>query len=379
MSVLERATGGSFSFDRLSSRIRNPFDREITKTKGPDFAGGFLMTEVLDNGKDGRTIRLIGNQMPQVPFEGLGGDHRIVKEYYPGNDEAATQVMGAEEPDFSIQGKLTDKRLQDPALYGASTKLAEAIDDFRYRGVLLRLQLGEWVRYANIKQCRFGMKNLAELDYTITFSVIGFFMPTNRNFLGQTKESPFAINEELLAELEAQQEEASTKPVEISQSIFDVFSQNFSTFVAEPLFEITNFVDSILQAKQDIQNSIDRALGLIRVGRNNLARFHRAMGENPYSRPSLSVADETSGAAYLAERRSAVYDLGSILANYQNLLEQLRISIPLRRHLVRDGDTLQKLAVIYYGNVSLYSNIYEHNNLQTTDIQPGDVLEIPRV
>lgn len=380
MSVLESFRGGVPALDRLQQRIRNPFQLDTQNPRRKqDFAGGFVITEILANGKEGRKIRLVGNQMPHQPFEGLGGDQRLVKQYYAGNDEASVQVLGPEEPDVVIRGMLTDRRLQDPSLYGSSTKFAESIDKMRFEGSLVKIQLGEWIRYGHIKSARFPMRTLGHLDYQITFSITGFNFPTNRSLLGQVKQSPFDVNQELLDEASRQQELAFNRPPNVNVSIFERFSGLWSDFIAEPIASVTGFVDSILTAGDDIQNSRDRILGQLRAARTNISRFNRAVGVESYSQPSLSVAEETSTAVFLAERRGETWILSSILANYTDLIVSLRDTIPLRRHLVKQGETLQNLAMRYYNDGTLWSRIYDHNSLTSTLIVPGDILEIPRL
>jgi hypothetical protein len=382
MSLLRTISQGQTSVDRIAEKIRSPFDLQLTiSEKKQDFAGGFVITPVDLNGqfRFDEQIRLIGNQMPHIPFEGLGGDQRVVKEYYPGNDEASVQVLGPEEPDFSIKGILTDKRLKDPALYGASYELAELIDKYRFEGRLLKLQMGEWVRYGHIKSCRFPMKTLGHLEYQITFSITGFNLPTNRNFLDSIKESPFTINAQLLTELEAQQIANQTKPVAVKQNIFESFSGLFNQYVAGPISAVINFVDAIFDAKKQAEDSVDQIRGLLRSARGNLARFHRQIGANPYKDTSVSVEQEIATANFLATRRSETYKLTDLLVQYEGLIETLKSSIPLRRHLVKQDETLQKLAVQYYNDASLWNKIYEHNDLTTTVLDAGMILEIPRL
>jgi hypothetical protein len=380
MSVLTTVTQGQQSLDRLAEKIRNPFNQALANPqKGQDFSGGFIITPILSNGQEGSRIRLIGNQMPHIPFEGLGGQHRLVKQYYPGNDEAAVQVLGPEEPDVTIKGILTDKKLQDPGLYGASYNLAEAIDEIRFQGKLVRVELGEWVRYGHIKSCKFPMKTLGYLEYEITFSIIGFTMPTNRNFLGQTKESPFTINEELLTELEVQQMELQEKPLNVKQSSFEAFQSLFSQYVAGPISAVINFVNAIFDAQKQIEDNVESVKGLIRVARSNLARFHRQIGANPYVDTSVTVEQEIATAQFMSTQRAETSKLTDILITYESLIETLKSSIPLRRHLVRNEETLQKLAVVYYNDAALWYKIFEHNKLTSTTLEIGSILEIPRL
>lgn len=366
--------------DLLAAKIRNTFDRTLTNyRKNQDFPSGFIITEILQDRSEGRQIKLFGNQMPQIPFEGVGGDQRIVKTYYAGNDVPTIQVLGAEEPDFTIRGILTDKKLQDSSFYGFSYQLATTIDDFRYQGNLLRLELGEWKRYGFIKSCRFPMKTLGMLEYQITFGLIGFFLPENLNILEQQKISPYQNNIDTINYVQGIREQLAEKPPTVSLSIYDQVSLLFSEYIAEPISTLTNFVESIIETGKDIQNSIDRVYGFILYARKQVSRYNRLMGNIPYNNSSQSVAQNLTNAKFVSDYRAESRPISSLLANYQSLIEQLRDQIPLNRHVIQNGDTLQNLAIRYYNDATLWNNIYDHNNLTSSSLVIGDIIEIPRL
>lgn len=366
--------------DLLAAKIRNPFNREFNNyKKNHDFTSGFVITEILQNRSQGRQIKLFGNQMPHIPFEGVGGDQRMVKTYYAGNDVPTVQVLGAEEPDFTIRGILTDKKIQNVSFYGFSYQLAQTLDDFRYQGNLLKLELGEWVRYGFIKSCRFPMKNLGMLQYEITFGIIGFFLPENLNILEQQKISPYENNIDTINYIQNLRAELAEKPPTISLSIYDQVSLLFSQYVAEPISTLTKFVDSIISTGKDIQNSIDRIYGYILYARKQVSRYNRLMGKIPYNTPNQSVAQNLSNAKFISDYRSESRPVSNLLANYQGLIEQLLNQIPLNRHVVQSGDTLQNLGIKYYNDGTLWQKIYDHNNLTSSSLVIGSVIEIPRL
>ena len=68
-----------------------------------------------------------------------------------------------------------------------------------------------------------------------------------------------------------------------------------------------------------------------------------------------------------------------LLATMGLQLSQFRELTPLQRHVIKDGDTLQKLAFKYFGNSDNWEEIYDHNNLGDTILIVGNVLEIPRL
>src|SRR4051812_9929162 len=114
MSILDtptRIAGGVI--DPIAAKIANPFKKEIGDWRPQDFKGGFTFVEIVDGVEQTReAVKLIGNQMPVVPFE-FGGSQRITKDYYPGNSEPAVQVLGPKESDVTIHGKLKDKKYRN--------------------------------------------------------------------------------------------------------------------------------------------------------------------------------------------------------------------------------------------------------------------------
>jgi len=67
------------------------------------------------------------------------------------------------------------------------------------------------------------------------------------------------------------------------------------------------------------------------------------------------------------------------LQRLKERLSQLSQSLPLGRHLVVTGDTLQKIAIKFYGSADNWKRIYDYNSLTTTDLVVGRLLEIPRI
>jgi len=379
MAILKDINTTSESLDRLQERISRPFDRKIQSPRVQDFAGGFNFVEILDSGAEGERVQLIGNQMPFRPFQGIGGEQKVVKDFYPGNPEPTVQVLGPREAPIRIRGRLYDKRLKDPSLYGASFELAQKIDNMRFKGNLVKISLGEFVRYGYIETARFPLRTLGDLDYEVEFSIIGLTLPTNQNLVSSTKELPFDVNEDLIARLQEEQLANQTKPILMSQTIFERFSGLFSEFVATPINSVTSFMDALFQAREDVDNSIVRAIGITRNARTKLHQYRRRLGLTSYSIPQRDIVEETVTVSFLAERFSAQAELMDPLVRLQAQFEAISQTVPLQRHLVQDGDTLQNLATRFYGNADQWKKIFDHNNLTTTALSLGSILEIPRL
>lgn len=374
MSLLNSATG---QINSAQNFIKNPFEEKVgTDFRKPDFSEGFLIQEIID-GKEAEKIVLLGNQMPKIPFS-FGGSQRVKKEFYNGHSEPVMQVLGSEEKDVKINGTLKDKRYKDPSLYGVATELQVMIDSFRIRGNLVKLKLGEWVRYAIMTETKFDMDNLGRLNYEITFSIIGFNPPRNAKFISSTKEVPRVANKKLISKATELQKSYSNIPKTVPRSIADEINGAIST-VSGVIATVTGFVDSIVSTVQDIQKSIQRALGLIKYAQGKLNSYKKLVGAySPFSTTG-TLTGRYENAKFYNSQIALSASLTALLGELRDRLKNLIDNTPLVRHLVITGDNLQKIAVKYYGSSENWKKIYDFNNLSSTDLTIGSKIEIPRL
>lgn len=391
MGVLESVPQ---SFDRVSDSIKNPFSRQVSSGQffGHDFPNGLLIEE-LTGPKE--SIRLTGNAMPIGPFQ-FGGSQRVVKEYYPGNSEPTVHIFGPQEDSISIRGVFKDKRFKNPSgkkdgsLYGLATELQQQVDAIRIRGNLIRMAMGEFVRYGFIESCNFGLFRLGRVEYEITFSIVGFNAPRECQFLQKSREVPFEINKKLINSLQSFQ--SSTIPSKVPTSISDELTDRISD-VAEVINAVTDFVDTVISTAEDIGKSIARIRGLILNAQATISRFKRRVGSigynvtgdpvsSKYVNSELSSAPRTSqyiAAVTVANTLSNVNSLSSILQEMRKRFADIDETVPLSKHRVVSGDTLQKLASKFYSNSDEWKRIYDHNGLSSTELETGKILEVPRL
>lgn len=376
MGVLNSISG---SVNSAQNFIKNPFTADVsTSFRKPDFPNGFIIQEIVDGNEDaGKTITLLGNQLPKIPFS-FGGGQRVKKDFYSGHSEPAIQVLGSEEKDVTITGILKDKNYSDPELYGASTELQQLIDSVRIRGNVVKITLGEWLRYAIITETKFDLDNLARVSYSITFAVIGFNPPKNAKFTAGPREIPFAINEELIAKAQELQAEFSSIPKEIPRSIADILNDAIST-VSGVVATVTGFVDSIVSTVQDIQKSVQRALGLIKYAQTKLNSYKKLIGGfDPFSATG-TLTGRYESAKFYNKQISLSASMTALLERLKARLKSLVNNSPLLTHLIINGDNLQKISVKYYKNPDNWKKIYEYNNLNSTELVIGKTLDIPRL
>jgi LysM repeat protein len=391
MSILNQALQFQ-NRDTLAATIRNPFQKGIAPTglMPQDFPNGFVITEYVNGVPlESTQIQLVGNLMPMQPFQWTG-EQRLVTDYYPGNPEAVVQVLGGKEGNLVIHGRLKDKHYQDKTYYGVSYQLAMLLDEMRKRGNLLRFGMhgisASWIRYGFLEKTDFKMNKLSYIDYELTFFIISDKQPKNNFFAVDEKAAPSSLNQNLINAATTFNTTYSSVPTSMPQSIAGVINDAVSA-IATQVGYVTNFIDTIVTTEQDIQASANRALGLIKNARTYISQLRRTFGALPSAYSSLSSSgspkkqftDSQANIAFLNEIIAAVHSIGRQLAQMQSSFEKSFTTTPTTRYRIIDGDTLQRIAIKFYGAPDNWEKIYDHNKLQSTVLVIGTVLEIPKL
>lgn len=418
------------------NRITSPFTRKTVSTadmkaalERNDFPDGFEMLEY-EEGKPltREKVVLLADQMPQIPFE-FGGTQRIVKDYYPGQSEPTVQVLGAREGDITIRGRLKAKKFGkespqgfDVASLGDSiTQVAEGalqsagnivggafgsaekakrideskrripqekqqlIEAMRIRGNLVRITMGDFQRFGFIENAIFRMKTLADIDYEITFSIIGFNPPSDCKILGRARTVPIDINKELIAASDAFLADFSSVPDDVPRTLAEQINSLIGD-VAATVSLVTSFVDNTLTEVDAVKNTVTRAIGLIKNARATISSTQRQLGaydaflEATFG-ISTGAAAAYKNALFAQQLSSSLRGQALILANLTAALDNLSKTEPLGRHRIKSGDTLQEIAQKFYNDHTQWELIYDHNKLQDVNLDDdvGAILEIPRV
>jgi len=394
---------------------------------GPDFKEGLVIDELNDSGVTILTLRLSLTNMPFAPLT-YGGSQHVVSEYYPGNAEPATQVFGSREDNITFKGKFKAKHLpaKNPTdLRTIPVVFRDALDGVRKRGNMLKLSLGEWVRYGYMTKVSFNLRTLADIDYTFDFMVISDKKPENAKF-AKAVFPDVNSNNLLLMKATAEFEQLSKKqPASFSPTLGSIINSAISD-VASAVSAVTKFVDNVIKTGEDAERLANRALGLIRNAASSISQFKRRIGAlqaylgstpvnsalntwneatkaksaryvmEAYHSPSksgttLSAAQQaalatsmdkysrsdTAKAAALA--RQSGKSMEEILLEMKKYFEKLAKLAPLKRYMVKQGDTLQTISVLFYKTPNNWELIYKHNQLTSTVLVRGKVLEIPKI
>lgn len=371
MSLLNSISG---SIETAQNKILNPFTKEVPVYAGQDFPDGFMIEEILASGATGAKLSLLGSNLPKIPFT-FGGSQRVKKDYYAGYSEPVVQIFGPEENTVIIKGELKDKKL--PARFkGVSYEIHELIDSMRIRGNIVRIRLGEWERYALIENTKFDLETTQKIGYEISFSIIGFNAPSNARFLQRSKEKPVFINNKLISEMELWQK--TKPPMSVPFSIADQLNSLISA-VAGVIATVTNFVDSIVSTVNNIQKSIERAKGLIKYAQNKLREYKKIVGSFKAFDSSQALTGKYESAKFYQSMISRSSAMTSLLERLKSQISQIYVVPPLARHLVKEGDSFQKLSSKFYGNPENWKKIKEFNNLEGDELAIGSIIEIPRL
>jgi LysM repeat protein len=358
--------------------VKNPFKDNVDKPfDGPDFTDGFVINEILSDGSEGDSVVLVGNMLPKDKLK-YGGSQRIKKEFYSGYSEPTMQVFGPEETDLTINGKFKDKKYSKPEMKGVALEIAQQIDAIRIRGSIVRIRLGEFERFAIILRTDFDMIRITDVDYSITFSIIGFNAPKNAIFIQKNKEFPFAINKDLIAQAAAFESERSSIPATVPRSIAETINGLISD-VSSAVKVVTDFVDTVISTVDDVRSSVERAKGLVKYAQNKIRSYQRTVGSFNAFDSAQALTGRYENAKFYSSSASSSVALSKTLQQLKRQLAGLSDGLPLGRHLVRQDDTLQKIAIKFYGTADNWKKIYDFNGLTSTQLVNGRLLNIPRL
>jgi hypothetical protein len=354
---------------------------------GNDFPKGMTITEVIDGAERKlEAVQLVGRFAPIQPFE-FGGEQRIVREEYPGSSEPTIQVLGPKEDEVTIKIEMrTNKFRGNPSLRAAAQEYQELIDAMRIRGNLVKIVLGEWKRYGFIKRCKFRLYTLQKIDAEITFEISGFNQPKGWRIITDGDQNVNKPNKEVTNAAASALESARNFPSTMPLTALDIFNNAIGS-VADAVSKVTNFVDGIVDDADKLVGSANRAIGLIKNARATISRAKRNIGAIANNAAGLggSFTSAAQGAINLisntdhtAKTIRDFSNLSILLATLQARMQQYVSQVPFRRHLVRQGDTLQNVSMKYYNTADNWKRIYEHNKLSKTDLVIGSILEIPK-
>ena len=352
-----------------------------------DFNDGLIIVEMV-NGVEKKADQIIlnGRFAPHIPFE-FGGTQTLTKEFYPGNSEPSVQVLGSREKDTIVKGRFKTNKFSSETseLRQAAEEYQKLLDAMRLRGNLIRVTLGKWIRYGFLEETTFRLNTTQDIEYELKLFIVGFNPPTfdkstksDGNVNGPNKAVTSAA-----ASMLSQATAPSTMRPTLASDITGMVSN-----VSEKVNLVTNFVGGTVESGQSTIGAANRAIGLIKNARSTISNtkrnlgalgFSNSIGTEGSSNPASNKVADLKNANYINSVQRTFSSLAALLAQLQATFTKLAASVPQFRHLVRQGDTLQKISIKYYQNADNWNRIYEHNKLRSTTLVVGTVLEIPKL
>lgn len=365
-------------------------DKQINKSEMSknDFPEGFRITEII-NGKpdNSNTLSLLGTFMPKDTFD-HGKAQRVQKEWYAGSKHPSIQVLGGKEDDVSIKGCFDEKFLKDLTLSGAAEEYKKRIEQIVDRGNIVLIQLGDyWKRYCILEDANFKMHHLKKIDYEIKINIIGTALPKNYYFVDGSEIETKAPRADLIAKTAAHLKLLESKPTSMPVTVSDLINSTISD-VAGKVKIVTDFVNGVLDDAEKITDATYRAVGLITNARSFIAKSNRRLGsvgaKASVLAPTLqSELDKTKAVienlAFIHSVKTSNKSMNKSLVDLQNKFNSFIKTLPLKRHLVIDGDSLQKISIKYYGTADHWKDIMDFNKLSVANLTIGSVLNIPRI
>lgn len=352
-----------------------------------DFPGGMVITEIIDGvSREADAIQLLGRFSPINSLD-FGGEQRIVREEYPGSSEPTIQVLGPKETDVTIKCELrTNKFRGDASLRQAAQEYQELIDAMRLRGNLVQIVMGEWMRYGFIKATKFKLYTLQKIDAEITFEISGFNPPKGWRVVVEADQNVIKPNKEVTDAAAAYLATAQNYPETMPLTAIDVFNNAIGS-VATAVSTVTGFVEGVIDDADKLVASANRAIGLIKNARATISKAKRNIGAisknaeglgGSASSAAQGVINTINNSDHAANTIINLSSLSILLANLQKKFASYVTQVPYRRHLVRQGDTLQTISMKYYSTADNWKKVYDHNKLSSTELVIGSILEIPK-
>lgn len=365
--------------------------KKVEGRPAPNFPNGFVFTEVALGVEDlDNAIALVGTMMPKNNL-GFGSSQRISKEFYAGSSEPVIQIMGYQEEDITLTGEFNLKTIKDTSLFdgkeSAAVQIQESIENMMKRGNLIKFTLGEWKRYGFISSVNFKLYDLTRIEYEIKLMIASKNIPKNYYLVQADSNDIYSPNTKLAKEMQKQMDAMNAIPKEVPLTVTDVLRNSISN-IANSINLVTSFVEGSLDDIEKMQNSAHRAIGLIKNARAFVARNQRAIGRIARNSGTLGskFTDEVEAATatiknieFINRVEATNKDMSALLGDIQRKYQKLISSLPLKRHFVKEGDSLQSLSIQYYGSVDNWEKIKSHNKLLSNELVKGSVIVIPKV
>jgi hypothetical protein len=360
-----------------------------------------------------RTLTLTGRALPYRPLS-LSGTMRAEVTYYPGSPEPTVQMLGSTEEETTIVGMWKDRFIT----LDSGFALLNLVDDMRRKGQLIQISWDEIVRQGFISQFEQTWDSRRDVSWSITFRCInqGDVVP-NANISAISKPDQFAATIQNALETAAQAfgadilqkflaavrfpraggnliekfrkiaQEASILPSVKKSSLFLLRAKDFSLRFAIEVKLARNALDNALSGVSNKAQLVEDVLSRANSVLEQSTAFARKMRSRPLEEHILNAVKGTTTFGQVLAIAASVRDLSGNMQSLAREMANVRIttksvkkrdSAPISAPFVaKQGDDLRKVARIMMGDANAWRIIAAYNNLQTSELEPGQRVYIP--
>jgi len=318
-------------------------------------------------------------ETPEAPVE-VGGKLRQVRTLYPGAAEASVQTLGPEENDIVLTGQWKDRHI---GTSGAAMSLMSDIEWLRHQGKPLMLHFEGIERRVLLTEAVFGIHSEGRIDYRIILQVLAPDMTTTPPVLPVRPEEKLEW-EQALAFWASYRDELDSDVAlglqEHSDGLELVDALNDAAgYVQGKLDDIEGSIDTVLAAGESVATAAGRIVSAISGIRSRVNRTVNRIDRLGAS--FTGVTDDAIGvfdfrawrSSVRHEARSTQAALTPVEQHYGAVAEPE----PQAVVIARDGDTLQRFSVRYFGTADRWRDIADANDLETTTLVAGQELILP--
>lgn len=326
---------------------------------------------VFTDEKTGAELRLHGADLPEPPSD-WGGSMRETVTNYPGG-EKSVQIHGPEFTPLTLQGRWEDGWTETPGWAQSQKKNAQAI---WLAGNIVRVDYGDESRWGTF-HCEIREHTRTDVRYEIEFRPYWLSPPEYEaiaNFDPTPGEDASKIDESL-KRLEAEAEGTpgyEMKPSwELEMNTRTQRALNSWGGVGDSLGGVGAYSEMTERTLKQVQR---RTLGTLDATLDMTRRIEGASpSEMAVAGPARLVAQDWS---MQLERRARL--ASSQLLEFIRNLARVRRPDTQREYVVREGDTLVRIAQEQLGDWERWEDIANANDLTfPSQISVGDVLVIP--
>lgn len=341
-------------------------------------SGAFVIEEI--ESRDGLArvvVRLEGRALPEGG-RGSGGAFEIApgtrqsEHYYPQVNQPTRHLMGVRYEALTIHGRVEDRYLGT----GAAKRFRQSIELLVNRPV--RFGWGDDIQYLGVvDKAAVGVETERSHTYSITFLVDG---PESEPRVEQSATTP-ATPADLAADARAERKLVAAK-LDATAPYLSAADRAVLRDVTLAYLAATDLLTTSLDSMIDATVASALALGRASSLAGTLALAASSLRAMVGSVRIAADAHAAEGAWWQSTRAELIESLtiveGSALATAQRLDQLRQEGDAVEVYDVREGDTLESIALRRLGDHAHAAAIARNNRLAGLAAAPGDRLTIPR-